>query len=102
MTDKQEYIKRLDKIQNDLDLLREEVRLLTQHVWNSPKQEILRRGPANPDYLTPTTPPYDLFPSTICPKCGMEWKGVMGYVCMNQPCPIQPSPTCSGGYLNAK
>ena len=93
MTDKQEYIKRLDKIQNDLDLLREEVRLLTRHVWNSPK-------PANP--LTPTTPPYDPFPSTICPKCGMEWKGVMGYVCTNQPCPIQPSATYSGGYLNEK
>ena len=94
MTDKQEYIKRLDKIQNDLNLLREEVRLLIL-TRNSPK-------PVNPEYLTPTTPPYDPYPSTICPKCGMEWKGVMGYVCMNQPCPIQPSATCSGGYLNEK
>jgi ribosomal protein L37E len=25
-----------------------------------------------------------------CSKCGMVWKGVMGYVCSNTQCPVQP------------
>lgn len=90
MTDKEEYIKRLDKIQNDLDLLREELRVFIRYTL---KKDV-------PSF--PNVPNYDPYPSTICPKCGMEWKGVMGYVCTNQPCPIQPSPTYSGGYLNEK
>jgi hypothetical protein len=26
---------------------------------------------------------------TKCSLCGLDWKGVMGYVCLNQYCPIQ-------------
>lgn len=26
----------------------------------------------------------------ICHKCGMQWSGVMGYVCPHQDCLIQP------------
>lgn len=28
-----------------------------------------------------------------CPKCKMKWKGVMGYVCPDNKCPIQPKAT---------
>ena len=38
-----------------------------------------------PVYPTPTM---DLN-SKKCSKCGMEWKGVMGYVCPSQDCPVQ-------------
>lgn len=27
---------------------------------------------------------------TKCSKCGMVWKGVMGYVCSHTQCPVQP------------
>lgn len=29
-------------------------------------------------------------PQIKCIKCGMMWQGVMGYVCPNMDCPIQP------------
>jgi len=34
------------------------------------------------------TPALDLN-SKRCSKCGMVWKGVMGYVCPSQDCPVQ-------------
>lgn len=36
-----------------------------------------------------------LFGITKCWKCGLEWKGPMGYVCLNAECPIQPRVTSS-------
>lgn len=36
-----------------------------------------------------------LFGITKCWKCGLEWKGTMGYVCSNAACPIQPKVTSS-------
>jgi hypothetical protein len=46
----------------------------------------------NAPYVYPSTP--DPYPnhfggSTTCSKCGMEWKGVMGYVCSTYECPVQ-------------
>lgn len=29
-----------------------------------------------------------------CPTCGIMWEGVMGYVCPNLECPVQPKPRC--------
>ena len=29
-------------------------------------------------------------PQIKCSKCGMLWKGVMGYCCPNFDCPVQP------------
>lgn len=66
------YTKRLDKIERDIEWI---------------IQYLLKKD--HPLQI----PPYN--PSTICPKCGMNWDGIMGYVCMNQPCPIQPSSTLS-------
>jgi len=31
-----------------------------------------------------------------CPACGLDFSGVMGYVCGSQTCPIQPKITCAG------
>lgn len=44
--------------------------------------------------VTPVPPVYPINPDplievTKCYKCGMEWKGVMGYVCSDMYCPVQ-------------
>lgn len=40
--------------------------------------------------------PYEPEPrraSTRCPRCGMEWSGIMGYVCGSTSCPMQATIT---------
>lgn len=42
--------------------------------------------------VQPIAPPPHVTPdlgTTICSKCGMKWKGVMGYSCFLQDCPVQ-------------
>lgn len=39
--------------------------------------------------IYPTTPVRPRLNSTVCSKCGMEWKGVMGYACSDMNCPTQ-------------
>ncbi len=34
-----------------------------------------------------------LFKSTTCTKCGVIWKGTMGYCCPNSDCPMGAGPT---------
>ena len=77
MSDKDEYIRRLDNIERNLEwiikyLLRKDV-------------------PIQPSPYKP--PPADHDPTywakTTCRKCGMEWNGPMGYVCPSQDCPVQ-------------
>jgi len=77
MSDKDEYIRRLDKIERDLEwiikyLLRKDV-------------------PIQPSPYKP--PPADHDPTywaqATCRKCGMNWSGTMGYVCPSQDCPMQ-------------
>lgn len=46
------------------------------------------------------TPPVDLS-STRCSKCGMEWKGVMGYVCPSTDCPVQPKVSWQSYNINS-
>ena len=65
MSDKEEYIRRLDKIERDLEWI---------------IQYLLKKDiPAEPSPYVPS----------ICHKCGMNWSGVMGYVCASQDCPMQ-------------
>lgn len=50
--------------------------------------------------IWPTTPPGWYPPTnngggTRCVKCGMVWKGVMGYVCPDTYCPVQLKTTCT-------
>lgn len=43
----------------------------------------------------PFPPPY--FPpqgKVTCPKCGLDWSGIMGYVCSSSDCPMQMVVTC--------
>jgi hypothetical protein len=49
--------------------------------------------PTIPVSPSPPYPPYTE-PETVCPKCGMVWKGVMMYSCADMQCPIQPKVTC--------
>lgn len=72
MSDKDEYMAKLDKLQRDVDWI---ISYLLK--MNAPIQPI---QPA--PYIT-----YDT--ATKCSKCGMEWKGVMGYVCSDMNCPVQ-------------
>ena len=47
-------------------------------------------SPAMPNIpLTPSpfNPADPYFKASNCPKCGLELKGVMGYVCNQYPCP---------------
>ena len=40
----------------------------------------------------PTTPPAPSLGTTICAKCGMKWKGSMGYACLGYVCPSSDCP----------
>jgi hypothetical protein len=55
------------------------------------------RHPIQP--LTPFQPlrplqPYVPYEASLCPKCGLNFSGAMGYVCPQVTCPIQPKATC--------
>ena len=45
----------------------------------------------------PLVDPIELLDSNTkkCTKCGMVWKGVMGYVCAQSDCPVQMKVTSS-------
>jgi hypothetical protein len=69
----------IQKIQSDVEEIKRDVALIIQH---------LLVPPFLPGY-TPSAPndidPY--FGVTKCQKCGMEFRGVMGYVCADTHCP---------------
>jgi hypothetical protein len=53
------------------------------------------RNPAQPIWpMPPQNLPPQMQPSVRCVKCGMVWKGVMGYVCGDTYCPVQLKTTC--------
>lgn len=78
MSDKEEYMARLDKIERDLSWI-------IQYLLK--KDESIPIPPYNPYQ------PYQ-YPSTICPKCNLNMKDRTGYVCPNMDCPTQPKITC--------
>jgi hypothetical protein len=43
----------------------------------------------------PYYPPQPQRFSTRCPRCGLDWSGVMGYSCGNTACPMQAQITCT-------
>lgn len=69
----------IDDILEKIDDIAKKVDRLIERLNNNP--------------IPPTYPTIDN--STICTECGMEWKGVMSYSCMNSKCPIQPPITSS-------
>lgn len=78
MSDKEEFIRlhrRLDKIERDLEWI---------------IQYLLKKDiPIQPSPYIPPSPDPNYWAQTICKKCGMNWSGVMGYVCASQDCPMQ-------------
>lgn len=94
VTDKEQYLKELAEIKEKLNSLTISVEWL---VRNSLQQQ----KPYNPP---PHIPSYDPM-NNICPKCGVDWSGVMGYYCSNTNCPKQlkvTSQTYNGGYPSEK
>ena len=43
----------------------------------------------NPVFPLPASPGENYMAATVCGKCGMNWEGVMGYVCSSLDCPVQ-------------
>lgn len=84
----QEDVKMFEKILEKLDEIEHKLEQL-ETPYTYPNGE----GP-QPDIVVPSLgkmQPYDpnYGGSVVCQKCGMEWKGVMNYVCQNYECPIQ-------------
>ncbi len=77
---------KLEDISDRLDNLERDVRWLVQYVMQ------LNRPLQPPPYI-PNPVPTQL-DSTTCSTCGMLWSGAIGYVCLNQNCPIQMKVTC--------
>lgn len=50
--------------------------------------------PYQPVFI-PIIQPQPALPTTQCPSCGLDWGGVMGYVCGRTDCPVQPQVTCT-------
>lgn len=84
MSDKEEYLERLDKIQRDLNWI---------------IGYLLKRD--EPQHFPP---PYDpnypgIGSSNMCSKCGLNFFGMIGYVCSVPNCPTFARTTSS--YINA-
>ena len=52
-----------------------------------------RLGPPIVPVPFPEPNPFPSDDSSTCPKCGMKWSGVMGYVCPRTDCPMGAGPT---------
>jgi hypothetical protein len=86
---KEERNKAIEKIQSDVEDIKRDVALIIQH---------LLVPPFLPGY-TPSAPK-DIDPYigvTKCQKCGMEFKGPMGYVCADTHCPTFMKPYSGRG-----
>ncbi len=86
---KEERNKAIEKIQSDVEDIKRDVALIIQH---------LLVPPFLPGY-TPSAPK-DIDPYigvTKCQKCGMEFKGPMGYVCADTHCPTFMKPYSGTG-----
>jgi hypothetical protein len=82
MSDKREYMKRLNGIEERLSRIENDLRLILQNQqiesapWNIPK---------------PSPTPWNE-PKSVCSKCGMEFSSITGYACMNMSCPMGLGP----------
>lgn len=86
MTDKEEYMEKLDEILTHLKSI--EVRLDILEATVRYYKPFRDRDP-DPNYWQyPRTPNIDpMFGVIKCIKCGMEFRGATGYVCTTQGCP---------------
>lgn len=84
-SDLKPVIDRLDKI----------ISLLESLIIQNERNVIIPTSPAEPfpdSMPLPYTPPI-LSPQNICPTCGVNFDGVMGYVCQQPGCPMGCGPT---------
>ncbi len=79
---KEDRNKAIEKIQSDVEDIKRDVAWIIQH--------LLKKDEPNPIPPHVPYPPNDIDPYfgvTRCQKCGMEFRGVMGYVCADIHCP---------------
>lgn len=84
MSDKEEYMAKLDKLQRDVDWIISY--LLKMNVSIQP-----------PPFIPPSTKL-----TSVCSQCGVEWIGAMGYVCTRSDCVMQFKATWSSNSTSAK
>ena len=77
----------------EIEWLQEQVHALSHQVEKLTERLEKLEQPL-PVYPAPLVPELDLYGGTQCPKCGLVWSGVMGYVCPDVKCPIQLKVTC--------
>lgn len=89
MTDKEEYMEKLNQIIKQLDSI--SLRLYALEATRG-------YGKPEPDpnyWHLPRTPNLDpMIGATKCIKCGMEFRGATGYVCNTYGCPTFMQVTC--------
>lgn len=86
MSDREEYMAKLDKIQRDLNWI---IRYLMK------RDEPMQIPPYNPNqtHPWPSGRPYQES-STTCSKCGMTFKGITSYSCQDPECPTFFNTSC--------
>ena len=89
MTDKEEYMEKLNQIIKQLDSI--SLRLYALEATRG-----YSKPEPDPNYWQyPRTPNLDpMFGVTKCIKCGMEFRGATGYVCNTYGCPTFMQVTC--------
>jgi hypothetical protein len=80
---------KLEEIATRLNRIEDDLRWIVRYLLSSNQPTQPSPDIPNPFPTIPT-----LSNKVYCPKCGMEWSGVMGYVCNDQRCPIQMKVSC--------
>ena len=67
-----------------------EVQQLQEQIWELQSQVKDLEAKLERIMTQPPIEPYQAYGDIItCSKCGMVWKGTMGYVCTDLKCPVQ-------------
>jgi hypothetical protein len=74
-----------------LEEIKESINKLEKRIYILEITKNLDQNIQYPQFPTPNIPYNDY--STICAKCGMEWRGVMSYSCSRYDCPVQMKAT---------
>ena len=82
---KEERNRAIEQIQSDVEDLKRDIAWIIQYLL---KQNQPIQPPTYVPYPPGNTPP------TKCSKCGMEFRGVTGYVCGDTKCPTFLKVTC--------
>lgn len=81
MNEENDINSRLERIERDLSWI-------IQYLLK--RDQPIQSPPYIPNPWPNTTPSVPRWPDRVtCSKCGMDWSGVTGYVCMDNKCPMQ-------------